>query len=472
MWPSYKVRDLVYRKLYFFQNKSFVDSNGVASSVDSYEEFKKFMYDNNAMAIAVDNVINFYWLHEAVHDLTSTDVICDKRGAANMIRIRYKDRSTRWLVNASLWIDRKSLDELGCQFLVEMDSFFHWLGTGTCITPGSAGHKSQMMIHQQNHFHKQTCVSLSIEKFLRDHCISGPIITTKTGYFEQNLLMDGAGHFLAYWTMLPEGAGVWIDGSQGSDLDSFATYFCECTIIIPNTLPVGVFPIRGKGGRIRYPTEKGYYYAVYLWKEQVEYARSKGCQVFANGGVGWTSLCSDSGEWSNWIYWKRRKAESSVVANLCKRSGVSGIGHHGMSRQFYRLVPDNGQFEGSLITTFSEEGEPICYVAIETDAMYEPYLLHKQRYCASMAALGSLQFAWGFAIEDRLIQVYHDSCMILEINESHQYVCKRSNEALESPPGTWMWERLTDVKVYANGDIDSNEYKRLRARQGILTKQK
>ncbi len=431
-------------------------------TVDSYEEFKKFMFTHNAMAIEVDDVINFYWLHEAVHDLASTDVICDSHGKANMIRIRYKDRSTRWLVNASLWIKRDELEDLGCTFLVELDDFFHYLEVGTCITPGSAGHKSMMLIHQKEGFKKQTCVSLGAEKFLRDHCISGPIITTQTGYFEQNLMMDGAGHFLSYWTVLPEGACIWIDGDQGSDPERFATYFCRCTVIVPRTLPVGVFPIRKSNGRIQYPTEKGVYYETYLWKEQVTYVRSTGNQVFVHGGIGWKEVRGDHWQWSQWIYWKRRKAKNKIIADLCKRSGVSGIGHHGMQRRFFRLVPDNGQFQGAVVTTFTEEGEPLCYVAVESDALNEPYLLHKQRYCASMAALGSLQFAWQFAEQDRLVQVYHDSCLIVERDESHEYIRKQSNEALEQPPGTWMWERLTDVKVYKNGDIESNEYSRVR----------
>lgn len=456
-----------YRTLYFFQNKSFVDSNGVVTTVDSYEEFKEFMYKRNAMAIAIDNVVNFIWLDEAVHDLASTDVICDKHGTANMIRMRYKDRSTRWLVNFSLWSSMSELEKWGidlCQFLVELDEFFHYLEVGTCITPGSAGHKSQMIVHQNHHYPKQTCISIGMENFLRKHCISGPIITTKTGEFQESLMMDGSGYFLAYWTVLPEKAGIWIDGDKGSDPERFATYFCKCTIIVPRTLPVGVFPIRGKNGRIKYPTEKGVYYEVYLWKEQVTYVRAQGCQAYVHGGIAWTTLCGDSWDWSSWIYWKRKHAKTEAIAGLCKRAAVGGIGHHGMQRSFYRLVPDEGEVQGTLVTTFNDDGEPLCYVAIETDAMSEPYLLHKQRYCAAMAALGSLQFAWDFAIEGRLIQVYHDSCLILEKDESHEYVMKKSNEALEMPPGTWMWERLTDVTVFKNGDVDSNEYKRVHHR--------
>jgi hypothetical protein len=455
MWPQYKVRDLQQRNLFLYQNRQFISEDGEVFRVSDYEEFKSFMYDNNVLAFIIDDIVSFEFLHEAVHDAKS-DAICDKHGTLNMWRGRYSHNSTRWLVNSSLWIKKEELDEY---FLKDLKSFFLCAGTGVCITPGSCGHKLQMIIHQNEHMKKQTCVSIGAEDFLRKHTFGGIIMTTKTGEFYEGLKFDDASHFLAYWSMQPEGAAVWVDGGKGARLDKYPTYLVKCVIDIVEELPMGVFPMRSKRNRIVYPTLPGRYYDVYLWKEAIEFARLCGCKVYEGGGIAFRSMGSDNWEWSQKIYWLRKQATSDRHARWFKQAAVGGIGHHGLGRMRYKLVP-NPEDANTKLTILSEEGEPISYGVLEEPDDTASYLIHNQRYCSSMANLGSLKFAYQFACQDRLIQVYHDSALIIERNERSEYISRASNEALDCPPGTWLWEELTNLKVDKKGNVSSDQYNR------------
>jgi hypothetical protein len=455
MWPEYPIKSLVKRNLYLFQNNQFVDRNGAVTRVSSLQEFTDFMYHNNAFALSVENIVDdFEWIGEAVDNVKSSKVICDKVGSANMIRISY-GRSSRWMVNLSMWLDKEKFDKCRGTFLDELHMFYVHMGTGVCITPGSTGHTHMKLVWQEEKFKKQTCVSLGAEKFLREHSIGGVIMTLQNGTWEESMKLDESCNFLSHWTVEPTGAAVWFNSDRVS---KYATYFAECEVRITNTLPMGLFPIRGKNRRVYYPTERGSY-ACHLWKEHIQFAEAYGCEVRVCGGTGWTDLTSDPGTWANRAYWKRREAPTELVEFWSKGSYTGAIGHHGMSRIRYYLAPDDRAYNNSIIL-LNKEGEPLCYGIAEEADEDSAYLIHMQRHTSAMASLGSLAFAIDYAEEGRLIQVYHDSVLIHERDERHRFVARKSNEALEQPPGSWLYEILTPCTVDKKGGVDSPQYSR------------
>jgi hypothetical protein len=330
------------------------------------------------------------------------------------------------------------------------------MGTGVCITPGSAGNALMNLIWQQEQLKKQTCVSASCEIYLRKNSVGGIINTLQNGEYNEGLKFDSASNYLAHFVVEPTGAPVWFN-SERTDL--YKTYFAECSIKINETLPMGVFPIRGRAGRIFYPTLEGSYNGIHLWKEQVEFCRQQGLQVSISGGCGWQELTSDPWHWSECIYWKRKKSPNALVEHFCKSAAVGAIGRHGMQRLHYSLAPDDKESLTSIVIV-NKEGEPLCYRVVDEPSERSAYLLHWQRYTVGMANLTSLKFAMPFAQDSRLIQIYHDSCIVLEKDEKKTYIARHSNESLTMPPGTWLWEMLSPLKVDKKGNIDSPQYKR------------
>jgi hypothetical protein len=455
MWPEYPIKSLVKRNLYLFHNNQFIDKHGVVTNVSSFQEFIDFMYQKNAFALSVEDIVDdFEWLNEAVDAIKQVKVICNKGGSANMIRVKCGN-STRWLVNRSMWMNDEDFAKIADRFLEELELFFVHMGTGVCITPGSTGQTHMILVWQEERFKKQTCVSIGVEKYLRDHSIGGVVMTLQNGTWEESMKLDESANFLSHWTVEPTGAAMWFNSDRVS---RYATYFAECSITINNTLPMGLFPIRGKQKRIFYPTEEGTY-ETHLWKEHIQFAETYGCEVRIHGGAGWDDLTSDPGTWASRIFWKKQSAPTDTIAKWCKGCYTGAIGHHGMSRVHYYLAPDNKEYTNSIVL-INKQGEPLCYGIVEEPDEKSAYLLHFQRHTASMAALGSLEFAINFAEEGRLIQVFHDSALIIEKDERHRYVARHSNEALEQPPGSWLYELLSPCTVDKKGGVESPQYSR------------
>lgn len=333
--------------------------------------------------------------------------------------------------------------------------FFSYMGTGVCITPGSTGGTFMKLVWQEERFKKETCVSLSCEKFLRDKSVGGVIQTLANGEFDELMKFDAASNFLSHWTVEPQGAAVWFNSEK---VKMYKTYFAECTVKVRDILPMGLFPIRGKRGRIFYPTTEGTY-ELYLWKEHIEFLQEEGLEVRIRGGAGWQDVTDNPGTWSLRIYWKRKKAPTKLIEKWCKASAVGAIGHHGMSRLHFFLEPDTKEHDHSVIIV-NKEGEPLCYGVAEEPDQTSAYLLHWQRHCVSMANLGSIAFGLPFAKEGRLVQIYHDSALIVEEDERHRYIARHSNEALEQPPGTWLYELLSPCTIDKKGGVDSPQYSR------------
>lgn len=301
-------------------------------------------------------------------------------------------------------------------------------------------------------------MSGSQEIYLRENGFGGVVNTVAFGEYDELLKMDMCSAFLSKWTVHPTGAGVWFPGSR---VDKYATYFAHCIVTINEELPMGVFPYRNSRGRIVYPTLRGVY-ETYLWKEQIESFSELRCDVKLLGGIAWRNKNSNATTWAKYMYNLRINAPNKFVEKATKIATVSAIGRHGMARKRYFLLPQDKASHESVVI-LNKYGEPIEYAVETEDNETEAYLVHWQRYTSAMVNLESIVFAWPFAIESRLIQIYHDSVLILEHDETHNFVSRISNEALDQPPGTWLWERLTGepkIIVKSNGHYIAKESSR------------
>lgn len=114
-------------------------------------------------------------------------------------------------------------------------------------------------------------------------------------------------------TRLPTGTVIW--GSSFNNHPEFnITWFCRCSITVPHTLSLGVFPIqvsandRDRKAKI-YPTEPGTYES-YIWKEQTQDCLDAGCQVTVHHGFAWN-------EWTNLRgYYQNRSKVAHFVGQL------------------------------------------------------------------------------------------------------------------------------------------------------------
>jgi hypothetical protein len=100
-------------------------------------------------------------------------------------------------------------------------------------------------------------------------------------------------------TRLPTGTAIIVGGSDWDSLfEYYATWFCRCTIAVPHTLPLGIFPIQvsvpdGENNNFAYPTEPGLY-ECYIWKEQAQDSLDAGCRVAVLEGLAWEEWTRDN----------------------------------------------------------------------------------------------------------------------------------------------------------------------------------
>lgn len=106
----------------------FISKHGEVTKISSFQEFADFMYQHNAFALSIPDIVDdFDYLTEAIDAVDKVKVICNKDGVANMLRIKF-GTSTRWMVNSSIWLKPEEFKEVQDSFLEELECFFRTWG--------------------------------------------------------------------------------------------------------------------------------------------------------------------------------------------------------------------------------------------------------------------------------------------------------------------------------------------------------
>lgn len=378
-------------------------------------------------------------------------VIANRRGEATCARLK-AGRESRWIVSKKSW----GIQELHPRILRELREFYEYYGIGYKPTPSSLGTELMRQVWQQERLARHTAPSISCERFIRKHHSGGIVQTPGKGRkYNELLMLDMSSAWVSHFVLHPTGTAVPFQGPDNTE--TFFTYFAECEVLVTDELPLGPFPYRTgskDGKRVIYPTLPGVYKKVYLWKEQVSDCKRAGCFVRIIQGYGWNNYTTDSLSWAERAFVLRRGARTNNEVLWTKKCAVAAIGHHAQPREYYYLSPEEGEEGCELVDSYGNAFN--IYLRKEKD-LSAALMIHWYAYTIAMCNRHVYQFALPFAKEGRLVSIDYDSILIVEKDERHTYVARKDFEALDLPPGTWLWILLHDVEVLNDRSFRSRE---------------
>lgn len=343
----------------------------------------------------------------------------------------------------------------GPEFLDRMWDFFEYMGLGFAPTPSSMGKLMQFYVWSEHKLHRHTALPLGCEEYIRRYS-PGPIsfTTDSSTSYDKTHLGDMSSAYLSRFQVVPDATAVF---ANSADVECYSTYVARCTVTIHSELPLGIFPIKF-GSRSNYPTLKGEYKNVHLWKGQVERLREQGCTVQVHSGWGWENLTGDPGYWARYAYQKRVDADTEDIASKVKGCSVAGMGRHSMSREHYLLVVEGRQSDGDQ--EWLLDGEPVnIYIHKEYDR-YSALMTHWNKYCINDTNMAVYDYALPFAEQGRLLMIDTDSIMVTEGSDTARLVKIPKSEAV-CQPGDWYWRLLTEVEIVGSRSFRSRELNRL-----------
>lgn len=429
------------------------------------EEAIKSFIRSERVAVYVDSLSSYscYGLLESLIFDEKARVIANKRGIATGSRILSRGKETRWIVSAPSW-GRKHFEPGDIK---DIRRTIDYVGVGWKPTSSSLGTAHMRHIWYLEHLKKHTCLPLWAELFIRKNAFGGIVQTPGRGmHYDELMMLDRTSAWIAEYVLHPCGSCFGFHGESNC-----WTYFAECEVFVPNTLPLGPFPVKSSkksGTRTVWPTEEGYYHT-YLWKEQVQDCREAGVFVRVIRGVGWNDYTTDNSYWAQEAYRLRKSSPDTAVAKYIKGMSVAGVGHHGQDRQFYYLSPDNR--EGRFNNLLNNDGEPLNYYLAEEEDNSVALMPHWFYYTVMMCNRTVYKKALHYAKEGRLVSIDFDSILVLDHDERHTYVSRKRYDMEDVSPGQWLWELLHNVDILGDRSFRSDEVSKLPGRSKSVSKE-
>jgi hypothetical protein len=440
-----------YKNLHYLEKGKIYGAAGniIENDIDADSIVRHISTTNSALYTpSLNSSASFPYLKDFVGHRTSK-VICTKKGTPALTRVR-TNKGTRWIIGVGTWDEDP---EPGvCN---RMWDVFETMGVGFAPTPASLGTLHMVKIHEQYRLPRHTGLSLSCEKFLKQHQTNGIITTLELGYYPELAYIDkSAAHLSKYW-LQPSGTARW---ERNCSQSVCATYFGRCTVIVASELSLSPFSTRARTGkkRLSYPRTPGVYEDVYLWKEQVEQCKEAGLGVQTHEGYSWPEFTTDNMQWCQSAYWLRQGAGTEALKKKVKSCINAPIGRMGMDRIHYSLV-DEAKSKPEDIPIVNEYGEPIdFYIRKEVDR-HSAYMTHWWAYTLGMCAVDVFKFALPYAQQGRLVSIDYDSVLVKEISSDQLFIERGTAEAKKCKPGTWLYQKLHEVSVTADRTFRSLE---------------
>lgn len=331
--------------------------------------------------------------------------------------------------------------------LTVLEDLYKHLGVGVKPTPGSLGKQSMRHVYDLYNLKNHTCLPLSCEKFLQLNGFGGIVVTNKIGHVVPIALQeDKSMAYVSKWDIHPDGTPVFFSHPDG--INQFVTWFASVKIEIRETLPLGVFPVRYKNGRVSYPTKRGTYYT-HVWKEDAELAMSSGCIVQVRDGWGWHKMTRDNQKWAEWIYIKRQNATYKMLEKMVKKTAVAAIGSLGRSRDVFKVVgPDLKDIDNDVPVMIGEEAVDL-WIHQEYDGR-SSILNHWNDYTVSKTNRDVREFALSYAEQGKLVMIDYDSVFSIGESGGKSFMRKDSIDNIMCKPGTWLWRLHHNFKILRN----------------------
>jgi hypothetical protein len=466
LWPAYLEKFPTERTLALFRENVLITEHGEILEADTFPLLFTCVFDYNLLTFVINLTDDFPYLDDCVHN-KKVQVICNKEGKPTCVRLTGKKNSSRWIIPESSW-DRAGYErkqrEKNPDFILSDKNFVSFMrqtydhfALGTRPTPSSCGVALLRDHWKQNNLSRISGCNRSTARFLYEHRIGSrcDLFVEKGSFFDELIELDMATAFGAmYCQKIPVGSGIKF---LGNDCWQFFTFFCECTVTIPNELALGPFPVRkAKQSKIVYPTLPGTY-QTYLWKEQIEDALQVGCKVEIHKGFGWHDSTEDMTIPSQHLYHLRNTAPNDWIEVATKKITTGAYGRFGMNNSFYSLVDEESSDFGQGCITDSQNN-PLDYFVKEEKDYSTPSMIHWYSYNLMQCTRALYQYALPYAREGRLIMTNYDAIIVMEKDETHRYAKKHSLEALLCSMGDLRWKRLTNVTIKGERSVVCDQY--------------
>lgn len=464
MFPEYYPGKPTYRDLAMLENGVIYDHVGKQLANVNSVNIVDYLCSHNINLFAGDfaSMDLLELLQEMAFD-ARCKVLCTKNGLPILVRIQ-AGKSTRWLVSSRQWGNTEGSGyERG--WLQSMGNLYEYYGLGYRPTPSSLGVELMRKVYAANNFRRHSAPNNAAERFIREHAVGGIVQTPgKRRRYNSIAMLDMASAWVSSYTLHPTGTAEAINGQ--TDLQSYFEYFVECEVFIPNTLPLGPFPIRTgrkSGQRVIYPTAEGIYKNVYLWRIQIDDCRRAGCLVTVKKGWGWRESTTDNCQWAKYAYRLRQEANNGFIAQQSKAINVSAIGRMFRPRDGYILKGVDIQSEGGYETNetksiqlVNSNREPVnLYVVPDVDQR-SALMPHWYAYTIARCNSHVYNFALPYAKSGTLAMIDYDSIMTTMDVESI-FIHKKSTEAKSVPYGTWLYTQLHNVHILNHRSFRSDE---------------
>lgn len=462
IWPEHRRTSYDNKALFELdtRTKRLEDEEGYRKRVTP-ESLPLFLHKENGLAFVHSfseecaRVFTNEWV-----GLKGSEILCNSRGVPHMASFRGSKGTHRFVVKYETWgLDNEDTFPDTRLRLSHLRNVYNFNGLGVAPTPSSLGRIAQIRSYVENNIITRYSLPTACENDIKKNSYGGMIVTNGIGQcFSCLANIDLAHAYVAHYRRHPDGRTVYLSGiSSLSELTHYATYFVACTVTIKKELPLGPFPYRNSRHRIVYPTLKGVYSNVWLWKETIEACLEAGCSVTPTGeGWAWTSWTEDNLPWAEWAWDMRRRAPNEQVRKTQKRVNLAAIGRHAMGREHFILVGENRR-DKSTDACVINYGEPIDLFIHPTYDNSSANMVHWNAHTVNDTNLSLYYMALPYALEGRLMMCDTDGFFVLDGPLHHQYLQKKSIEALEAKPGDMTISTHHNVKILRNRIWTSDE---------------
>ncbi len=444
------------RTLAYYVGNSLVTEHGQSTHITSYSELFSELFAGGLLTLCT-SLLDFPWLEEAV-TLYKGMLYATPKGIPTALCIQGKANghtASRWLIQASTWQQHTPNDEL----LQRLRMLFEHCGVGTANTPAALG-----MLLQKRAFYEQygdTWVQhrhpLPPERCVKDlrERSSGArsdLLASTTETFDLVYELDAKNAYAAAFEEVPTGPTV---PHQGNFLEQYQTYVSQCHVEIREPLVLGCFPVRTEQAgiaRVEYPRQIGQYDA-FLWREEIDRAREKGCIVTTGPGWGWVEMTRDNAHFARLMTELRDTAPPEIV-DWIKIAIVGSIGRHGSPWQSTILLPEEEASPGDRPAAW--DGLAYDWVIHEACFHIPETMQHWFSYTLMKCRLTLYQYALPFAEEGTLLASNVDAVYVARETLRARHVIEK-HLAYGLPAGTWRKTTLTEVQFPALRHLVSHE---------------
>jgi len=388
-----------------------------------------------------NDLIDCHWLDVAVADEKTTVMATPGQNVIGVSAKREKNR-TAWIGQARSWFPAM---RVGDSFLHALRAVFEHIGYGTYTTPGSLGQRIWRASHIGSPVSRP---NIALRKKLLDNLIGGRVDTFETNVRYNTLYeIDMKSAYASMCTSLPYGTATRI---MAGSVVSYATWYCECKITIPFTLPFGPFAIRKDSLHNSYPDQPGTYRA-WIWRNEYERALQAGCSIDILSGWGWDSMDNRASIWANEMQ-RLRVSAPEYIADVVKKCIVAAIGRHGMQPYSYELIDYTIATEEDL-SVLSQGEHPITnWYLRKKEEKENSNLTHWYAY---------IMAACRCALYDRMLAEKEAGNRIIASNYDAIYLEKATTLKTGHALGDWKQTALTNATIPYARAITSLEKTRL-----------